>query len=74
MVGVVLLGFASYAKPVAGLPKDVLQKLDGYNVIWNTMSSTGSLESMPLGNGDISVNAWVEKDGDLLMYIGKPDA
>jgi hypothetical protein len=29
---------------------------------------------MPLGNGDISINAWVETDGDLLLYIGKCDS
>ena len=29
---------------------------------------------MPLGNGDIGLNVWVEKDGDLLFYIGKTDA
>jgi alpha-L-fucosidase 2 len=29
---------------------------------------------MPLGNGDISVNAWVEPDGDLRFYLGKTDA
>src|SRR5690606_32337648 len=29
--------------------------------------------SMPLGNGDVGVNAWVEKSGDLLFYIGKTD-
>ena len=29
---------------------------------------------MPLGNGDIGVNAWVEPSGDLLFYVGKTDA
>lgn len=28
---------------------------------------------MPLGNGDISLNAWVEPQGDLCFYIGKSD-
>jgi len=30
--------------------------------------------SMPLGNGDITLNAWMTKDGDLQFYIGKTDA
>ena len=55
------------------LPKEVLAKLNQYNVSWNTLSTTGSLECMPLGNGDITVNAWVEQDGDLMLYIGKSD-
>lgn len=29
---------------------------------------------MPLGNGDIALNAWVEEGGDLLFYISKTDA
>jgi len=29
---------------------------------------------MPLGNGDITLNAWVEESGDLLFYIGKSDS
>jgi Domain of unknown function (DUF5703) len=28
---------------------------------------------MPLGNGDIGINAWVETNGDLCFYIGKTD-
>lgn len=29
---------------------------------------------MPLGNGDISLNAWIEPQGDLCFYIGKSDS
>src|SRR2546425_2804687 len=29
---------------------------------------------MPIGNGDIGLNVWVEEDGDLLCYIAKTDA
>ena len=29
---------------------------------------------MPLGNGDIGLNVWVEEDGDLLFYLSKTDA
>jgi len=29
---------------------------------------------MPLGNGDIGLNVWVEEGGDLLLYIGKCDS
>ena len=34
------------------------------NVIWTTPSEN-SFGSMPLGNGDIGMNVWVEKNGDL---------
>ncbi len=55
------------------LPTDVLRQLSSYNVTWHTLSTTGSLESMPIGNGDITANVWVEADGDLMIYIGKSD-
>ena len=29
---------------------------------------------MPLGNGDVGVNVWVESGGDLLLYLSKTDA
>jgi hypothetical protein len=44
-----------------------------YNVVWET-PSTNSLGSMPLGNGDVGVNVWVEGNGDLLFYVSKVDA
>ncbi len=55
------------------LPREVLDSLDTYNVVYDSMSATGSNESMPLGNGDITVNAWVEQSRDLMLYIGKSD-
>lgn len=48
-------------------------RLDRLNVIWES-PSTDSFGSMPLGNGDVGANVWVEKNGDLLFYISKVDA
>lgn len=47
--------------------------LDKYNVQWD-VPGPGSAQSMPLGNGDIGLNVWVEKNGDLVFYISKTDA
>ena len=47
--------------------------LDACNVVWSTPSTNAS-GSMPLGNGDLALNLWVEADGDLLFYISKSDA
>ncbi len=44
-----------------------------YDVTWNSPSRDSS-GSMPLGNGDIGLNLWVEEGGDLLFYISKTDA
>jgi len=43
------------------------------DVVWTT-PSTDSSGSMPLGNGDLGLNAWVEQEGDLLFYLSKTDA
>lgn len=50
-----------------------IQKKSKYNVVWNTPSES-SFGSMPLGNGDIGLNVWVESSGDLLFYISKVNA
>ncbi len=42
-------------------------------LIWDSPSRDAS-GSMPLGNGDIGLNVWVEENGDLLFYVSKTDA
>ncbi len=49
-----------------------LPALDSYNVVWDSPSKDVH-GTMPLGNGDITLNVWVQ-DGDLLLLIGKTDA
>jgi len=44
-----------------------------YNVTW-TSPSKDSFGSMPIGNGDIGANVWVEPNGDVLFYVSKVDA
>ena len=52
-------------------PSVVMAKtLDDCNVVWDS-PSRDSFGSMPLGNGDIGLNVWVEENGDLLFYISK---
>ena len=73
-IGLMLLMLASTAGAAKRqLPGDIVRMLSSYNVIWDTPSRSGSLESMPVGNGDITANVWVEDGGDLMMYIGKSD-
>ncbi|MCF7732074.1 MAG: DUF5703 domain-containing protein [Akkermansiaceae bacterium] len=42
--------------------------LDSYNVVWDSPSENAH-GSMPLGNGDGGINAWVEPSGDLGLYL-----
>ncbi|MDH3346239.1 MAG: DUF5703 domain-containing protein, partial [Kiritimatiellaceae bacterium] len=47
--------------------------INTYNVVWDSPSQD-HLGSMPLGNGDIGLNAWMEPNGDLCFYISKTDS
>ena len=43
------------------------------NVVW-TSPSHDATGSMPLGNGQLGINLWVEEDGDLRFYISRTDS
>lgn len=43
------------------------------DVVWTTPSKD-SAGSMPLGNGEVGINLWVEEGGDLLFLISRSDA
>ena len=58
---------------VHGAAFDIAPLLDRCNVVWDVPGPTSS-QSMPIGNGDIGLNVWVETNGNLLFYIGKTDS
>ena len=66
-------GLAAFSMCAALFAQDTSARLDRCNVEWDTPAAS-SADSMPLGNGDIGLNVWVEKSGDLLFYISKSDA
>lgn len=43
------------------------------DLVWTTPSADHH-GSMPLGNGEIGVNAWIEPSGDLCFYLGRTDS
>ena len=49
-----------------------MNELNNYNVVWNSPSEDYN-GSMPIGNGDLAANVWVEPNGDLLFYLSKSD-
>jgi hypothetical protein len=50
------------------------QSLEEYNVVWDSPSKDAA-GSMPLGNGEMTLNAWVEAGtGDLLILMGRTDS
>lgn len=67
-----LLG-AAVGMPAVTHGETPSERLAHYNVVWDSPSED-SKGSMPFGNGDIGVNAWVEPNGDLLLLLSKTDA
>ena len=61
----VLLVF-SVCVGICAVASGAREPLEQYNVVWETASQDSS-GSMPIGNGDIGLNVWVEEDGDLLF-------
>ena len=47
--------------------------MNEYDLRWNS-PSLDSNGSMPIGNGDIGLNVWFEKTGELFLYISKTDS
>jgi hypothetical protein len=43
------------------------------DVTWGSLG-TNENDSMPLGNGDIALNAWTEQNGDIVLLMAKSDA
>jgi alpha-L-fucosidase 2 len=73
MVGLcMLLGLQAATASDEG-KTDAPSKLAAYHVVWDSPSND-STGSMPLGNGDLGVNAWVEPSGDLVLLLSKTDA
>ena len=46
---------------------------DRYDVEWDSPSQDVN-GTMPLGNGDLGLNAWIEPSSDLIFYISKTDS
>ena len=52
----------------------LIRNLGSYDVVWKEPSKDAA-GSMPIGNGEVVLNVWVEeKTGDLRFYIGRTDA
>ena len=63
---------AAEAKAESGVAFDPLAELDRYDVVWDTPSQDAA-GSMPIGNGEVGLNVWVEANGDLRFYISRTD-
>ena len=59
--------------PIAALQAGGDGLPEKYNVVWDSPSKDYN-GSMPIGNGDIGANVWVEPTGDFIFYLSKTDA
>jgi len=60
--------------PLLVMAQSSPSKIDPYDVVWTT-PSVDAAGSMPIGNGEVVLNVWVEEaTGDLLFYIARTDA
>ena len=69
LAAAVLLGLF----PVGADARQHVHEIGPDSLVWDS-PGLNSLGSMPLGNGDIGINVWVEADGDLVFYVAKTDA
>jgi hypothetical protein len=44
-----------------------------YELVWNSPSKNVN-ETMPLGNGEVALNAWIDETGNLKFYIARIDS
>lgn len=65
---IILLTLLSYVLTCARA-----QSVSDYNVVWDTPSQNAA-GSMPIGNGEVGSNFWVEPSGDMVFYISRTDA
>ena len=68
-----LAALALWPSPGRGAATNPPAELDRYDVVWNTPGADPS-GSMPIGNGEVGLNVWVEDGGDLVFYISRTDA
>ena len=70
---ILLLASTGMASAVSKAEDKMKDALDRCNVVWTSPSKDYN-GTMPIGNGDIGANVWVEPTGDLIFYLSKTDA
>ncbi len=65
--------FAKEMIELEKVPTGQQYTMGGGSLIW-TSPSQDSRGSMPIGNGELGANVWVEENGDLLFYLSRTDA
>jgi hypothetical protein len=69
----IIFFFLLIVLPISFISAQISKSVAAYDVVWNSLGKNEN-SSMPLGNGDIALNAWTEQNGDIVMLIAKSDA
>ena len=69
----ILVALWSMALGAASAADEPAPPSSPYEVVWDSPSADCN-GTMPLGNGEIALNAWIEPSGDLRFYIARTDA
>ena len=73
LLPVTLISLLAATTPARANATPVLEQLSAHNVVWDSPSQDMH-GSMPIGNGDLAANFWVEPSGDLVFYLSKSDS
>ena len=68
-----ILTLLAAVTPARAQATPALEQLAAHNVVWDSPSADMH-GSMPIGNGDLAANFWVEPTGDLVFYLSKNDS
>ena len=68
-----ILALLAAVTPARAQDTQVLEQLAAHHVVWDSPSQDMH-GSMPIGNGDLAANFWVEQSGDLVFYLSKSDS
>jgi alpha-L-fucosidase 2 len=69
----ILLTLLSLSAIAMAAPGDGNPFIAANDVTWTALG-TNENDSMPLGNGDVALNVWTEKNGDLVLLVAKSDS
>jgi hypothetical protein len=66
-------GHLAAASVARGAPAEAPRALDDCNVVFDTPSANAS-GAVPIGNGEVGASVWIEPNGDVLLYLARPDS
>ena len=64
---------ACVAVILASCTADNQPSVSDYNLVWDSPSENAA-GSMPIGNGELGANLWVEPSGDVVFYLSRTDS